>query len=192
MPQTKWLVLRDGKKSQPMVEEDLINLIKAGKIRAGDKVWTDDMDDWVQVSESRNFGHLFLEGKISIASLSRKNVEDTDDQMNSLPVEQSNKNELSKLNLPVSKPTAFLSDGVNPLAFAHPLVWFIGALGGILYVIFLHTPFAIDAIDKKFFCLHYSMAIFLISTFLGSLFLILEVLVRIERNIIEIRKKNRS
>jgi len=43
MPQTKWLVLRNGKKSQPMVEEDLINLIKAGKVQAADKGWTDDM-----------------------------------------------------------------------------------------------------------------------------------------------------
>ncbi len=55
-----WMISKNGKKSEPMTEEKVREMIKAGEVSGHDLAKSDEMGDWIPLKNFKKFQNHFL------------------------------------------------------------------------------------------------------------------------------------
>ena len=64
-----WTIVKNGKKSKPIAEANILDLIDAGKLSGSDLAWRDGLKDWMPLGSCPEFKSRFRSEKISIQPL---------------------------------------------------------------------------------------------------------------------------
>ena len=188
-----WTILKNGKKSKPIAEPNIHDLIDAGKLSGSDLGWREGFIDWVPLSECPEFKAKFLLGKISIKPLAVS--EEENDTSKEINTDAHEKNDESKNNLP--NKTSQLSDltlKANSLQvglYYANLVWVLSLLGFLYFWWFFDPTISSELGGGRIMNLHGSSmksngmlgcsVLLIISSLYIMTYHVLSTLLRIER-----------
>ena len=92
-----WTILKNGKKSKPITEANIHDLIEAGKLSGSDLAWRDGLKDWLPLDSCPEFKTKFRSEKISIQPL-KTPVQEAEELavLESIPPEEASTSESPK------------------------------------------------------------------------------------------------